>query len=164
MIPSPRGKQRSAFTLLEVVLALAILGLALATLGAAVRLSHENALRAAREAEALGIAQSVLAELESGARPLTSAENVPWQSSPDQPNPAELDRWVTSVTPGSGPLQGLVVVRVGVTLEAGSVPPLVRVEVAKWMPDPSVASEADAASTAGASSSTAGFSGPGTGS
>jgi prepilin-type N-terminal cleavage/methylation domain-containing protein len=170
-----REPQRAAgFTLLEVILALAVLGLALATLGAAVRMSHDNADRAAREAEALRIAQSVLAELEAGIRPLTAAENVPWQTADSAATAPTRDAWVTSVALGAGPLEGLVAVRVGVNLAAGATPPRVRVEVTKWMPDPSLVVEepsdqqsgdaAGGSSAAGAGSSGSGSSSQGAGS
>jgi hypothetical protein len=109
-----------------------------------------------RESEALRIAQSVLAELEAGVRPFASAENVPWQSAATPADAAERDRWMTSVLLGSGPLDGLASVRVVVALEPPATQPLVKVELAKWMPDPSVSQETDSTSSQNAASSSTG--------
>ena len=61
------------FSLLEIVLALAILAGALAALGEVMRLGDQNAEAAGDETQAELLAESVMSELVVGARPL---ENV----------------------------------------------------------------------------------------
>jgi prepilin-type N-terminal cleavage/methylation domain-containing protein len=66
------------FTLLEVILALAILAGSLAALGSVARISFENAERAAIEAEAELVASTVFEQLESGQISLTAVEDAAW--------------------------------------------------------------------------------------
>ncbi len=65
-----------AFSLLEVVLALAILAGALAALGEVMRLGDENATAAAAEAQAEMLAESVMSEILVGARALESVNGA----------------------------------------------------------------------------------------
>lgn len=132
-----RRRAPSAFTLLEVILALAILGFALATLGQAVGRSHENASRVAQESELMLIASSVMDEVLSGVRALTA---VSGEALPD-PDDAQQSRALIDVELGVGPLEGLVAVRVvarppesaDTNSMAGAV------ELVRWMVDPSLA-------------------------
>lgn len=80
----------SAFTLLEVILALAILGVAMGVLVEVSRLTLRNARTAVLETEATLIAESVLAELESGASPLDNLQGE-WMDDSPQAGPAEWE-------------------------------------------------------------------------
>ncbi|MEQ8848732.1 prepilin-type N-terminal cleavage/methylation domain-containing protein [Botrimarina sp.] len=129
--PAGRG-----FTLLEVILALAILGLALATLGHAVGRSHENARRVADESELTQIAASVVDEVAAGVRALTPAAGLPIA---DPDDPAAPPRAVVSIAIETTPFQGLQAVRVRASTPEGNAADLLdSVELVRWMLDPSL--------------------------
>lgn len=133
------GLSRDGFTLLEVILALAILGLALATLGQATSRSHDNARRAAEESELALYAESVLDEIQCGLRELAAVDREPIADADDPSAPPVA---VVSVGIENGPLDGLLVVRVRVDPAepiAGSAAGLDAVELVQWMVDPSLA-------------------------
>ncbi|QDT68715.1 hypothetical protein MalM25_16390 [Planctomycetes bacterium MalM25] len=127
-----------AFTLLEVILALAILGFALATLGQASGRSHGNARRAADESELAVHAESVLDELLCGLRELAAIDREPIADAEDPSAPPVA---VVSIGIENGPLDGLLVVRVRVDPAesvAGSASALDAVELVQWIVDPSL--------------------------
>src|SRR5262245_24801336 len=97
----------AAFSLLEVVLALAIFAGALAALGEVMRLGDENALSAADEAQAEMLAESVMSEILVGARALGSVSGavLPLQDDP---------QWTVSIAVEPTEYQELVSVRVSV--------------------------------------------------
>lgn len=142
-----RGGSKSAgtgFTLLEVILALAILGLAMATLGHAVRMSHQQAERGALETEATMVAESVLAELLSGLRPLTAVTGEPYSDVALPNQPVQTPKWKVSIEVGAGPIDGMIQVKVLVTPAEELLAGLAPVEIVRWAPDPSLAEEASA--------------------
>src|SRR5690606_21272705 len=67
----------AGFTLLEVILAIAVLAIALTTIGEVVRMAYQSADAAAVESEAQMLAESILGELSSGIRPAQSVQNAP---------------------------------------------------------------------------------------
>ncbi len=81
VLQTPDSRLRTGFTLLEVILALAILAGSLAALGSVARISFENAERAAIEAEAELVASTVFEQLESGQISLTAVEDAAWSDS-----------------------------------------------------------------------------------
>lgn len=85
----------AAFTLLEVILALAILGGSVAVLGEIMSLADERGARAAAEAKAQMHAQSVMDQLLSGALELADVQQEPMTTTDDV-------RWLYSVTLLSG--------------------------------------------------------------
>ena len=137
----------NGFTLLEVILALAILGVAMATLGHAVHMSHQQAERATMESDATLVAETVLAELLSGIRPLASVERELFgQASQDTQNgtamtQAAWSQWYVSVNVQSGPLDGMVTVKIVVEPSDQFDSGLAPVEIVRWAPDPDVATE-----------------------
>ncbi len=127
-----------AFTLLEVILALAILGLALSTLGQATSRSHGNARRAADESELAIHAETVLDELLCGLRELEAKHGEPVADADDPSAPPVA---IVSVGIENGPLDGLLVVRVRVEPAeplAGDAAALDAVELVQWIVDPSL--------------------------
>lgn len=136
-------KTRKGFTLLEVILALAILGLALATLGQATGRSHGNARHAADESELAFVAGSVLDELLTGLRPLQAVDGEAIADPTDATRPA-----IALITVGieSGPLDGLLVLRVRAKPNIEGAGTLETVELVRWMVDPALA---ESSSTAG---------------
>lgn len=134
-----------AFTLLEVILALAILGLALATLGQAVGRSHESARRAADETELTLIASSVLEEILAQARPLQAIDR---EAVADPRDPTSPPVALVSAVIENGPLDGLLVLRVEARPNDPSAGPLETVTLTRWLVDPSL--EQGATATGGA--------------
>ncbi|MEM9353464.1 MAG: type II secretion system protein [Planctomycetota bacterium] len=97
--PYPVQPPRSAFTLLEVILALAILAGSVAVLGEVMRLAGDSSRRAIAETRAQLIASTVFAQLRSGARELVDAVDEPFE--------AEYPvGWLVSVT--VTPIEGTV--------------------------------------------------------
>lgn len=127
-----------AFTLLEVILAMAILGLALATLGQAVGRSHESARRAADETELAMIASSVLEEILSEARPLQAIDR---EAIADPRDPSSPPVALVSALIENGPLDGLLALRVEARPNDPTAGPLQTVTLTRWLVDPSLESE-----------------------
>ena len=120
---------RSGFSLLEVVLALAILAGALAALGEVMRLGDENAAAAADEAQAEMLAESVMAEILVGARPLTSVNGA---ALPLADDPA----WVVSVTVQPTEYVELVAVSVRVAQQLPPAQEPAYCDLVRWVPNP----------------------------
>jgi prepilin-type N-terminal cleavage/methylation domain-containing protein len=154
-VPRPRRHPR-AFTLLEVILALAILGLALATLGAAVGRSHQNARRAADQAELCFAAASLLDEVIVGARPLTAIDSEPVADALDPTAPPVA---LVSLRIENGPLNGVLVLYASARPDDPAAGPLETVDLVRWVVDPALTESASSA----ASSSTAASGSTGTG-
>ena len=137
---------RRGFTLLEVILALAVLGLALATFGQAVGWSHDNARRAARQTDLAIVAASVMDELLAGVRELTAVDRAPYEdASGGLGTPAAV-----TIAVEAGPVDGLLAVRVRAEPRETVTAPGDAVELTRWFVDPSLTSDADAAAEQGA--------------
>jgi type II secretion system protein I len=72
-----RNPQSKGFTLLEVILAIAVLAIALTTIGEVARMGYKSADSAATESEAQILAESIMGELASGIRPAQAVQNAP---------------------------------------------------------------------------------------
>lgn len=138
----PRPHRR-AFTLLEVILALAILGVALATLGQAVGRSHQNARRAADQAELCFAAASLLDEVLVGARPLTAIEGEPVADPLDPTAPALV---LVSLRIENGPLDGVLVLYASAKPNDPAAGALDTVELVRWVVDPALEESAASSS------------------
>lgn len=116
----------AAFTLLEVILALAILGGSVAVLGEIMSLADERGARAAAEAKAQMHAQSVMDQLLSGALELADAQQEPIPASDNV-------RWLYSVTLLSGEVPEVqqVMVTVEQDLEAKFQP--AKFQLVRWV-------------------------------
>ena len=142
-----RRKGRAGFSLLEVILALAILAGAIAVLGEASR----QALRNAEVARDLGKAQllceSKLAEITSG---LVVAEPVA-RAAFDTTTTASLDptepAWLYSIETATVDEEGLIAVRVTVTRDLPAVQRPVQFSLVRWIPDPSATSSQSSGQT-----------------
>jgi prepilin-type N-terminal cleavage/methylation domain-containing protein len=139
-----------AFTLLEVILAIAILGVSMAWIGEVVSRSFNNAASAADSLESRIVAQSVLDQLKCGALEITNA-------GPMQMSSAEaLGDWMVQIIVEPTTVQELVQVRVlvGTTLEPGERPAC---ELVRWYQNPEFAeaAAAEAANAAAAASDAA---------
>lgn len=156
-----KHSQRRAFTLLEVILALAILGVALATLGAAVGRSHQNARRAADQAELCFAAASLLDEVIVGARPLTAIDSEPVADALDPTAPPVA---LVSLRIENGPLDGVLVLYASARPDDPAAGPLETVDLVRWIVDPSLTGTASTSSAASSSTGATGSTGTANGS
>ena len=127
---------RSAFTLLEVILALVILGAALAIFGEVMQLANQNAADAQAETQAQLLATSLLDEILAGSI----------DDSPANRQPLEVDddvKWVYSVSTGTATVDGVypLVVEVEQDVEAKFNP--VKFRIVRWLSSTPEGSEAD---------------------
>lgn len=142
-----RTGRRQAFTLLEVVLALAILAVSLAALGEVLRLASDNSTHARDVTQAQLIAATKLSELTSGATQLAPVDNAAVEDVIADPP------WRYSVEIGEAPEIGLVPVRVTVRQDMPQNQRPATYFIVRWMPDPTVlTSSASTSSTGGTSS------------
>jgi type II secretion system protein I len=117
------------FSLLEVLLALAILAGALAALGEVMRLGDQNAALARDESEAEMLANSVVSELLSGSRQVQSVTSATFDMMAD---PA----WTYSITVDNTDYNELVSVRVSVSQQLAAERHPAHCELVRWMPNP----------------------------
>jgi prepilin-type N-terminal cleavage/methylation domain-containing protein len=127
---------RSAFTLLEVILALVILGAALAIFGEVMQLANQNSADAQAETQAQLLATSLLDEILAGSI----------DDSPANRQPLEVDddvKWVYSVSTGTATVDGVypLVVEVEQDVEAKFNP--VKFRLVRWLSSTPEGSEAD---------------------
>ena len=127
-----RCRATRGFTLLEVILALAILAGAVAVVGEAVRLGRRNAEAARLLTTAQLLAASTMAEVSTGVVAAESVQDEPFESAPD---------WQYSIdVQALADLEGLVEVTVTVTPTHGGSQSI-EFSLTRWMVDPAI--EAD---------------------
>jgi type II secretion system protein I len=134
------------FSLLEVVLALAILAGAFAALGEVIRLANRNAEQARDETQAELLADSVMAELMSGAR-LLGNETAAFDLAAEPP-------WVYSIVVEPTEYVELVAVRVRVTQDTTPELGPASCDLIRWLPNPDYLSAAGSETTSSTASST----------
>jgi type II secretion system protein I len=117
----------AGFSLLEIVLALAILAGSLAALGEVMRLSDMNAAKARDETQAELLADSVMSEIISGARTLDNVNNATFDSSDEPP-------WNYSIEVNSTDYQELLSVRVSVMQQLAPELQPSRCDLVRWLP------------------------------
>jgi type II secretion system protein I len=128
VVRSKRAGNARAFSLLEVVLALAILAGALAALGEVMRLGDQNAAAAADESQALMFAESVMAELIVGARPIGNVSG----ELPSEDDPP----WAFTIEIQPTEFQELIAARVSVTQQLAPELQPARCDLVRWLPNP----------------------------
>ena len=139
----------SGFSLLEIILALAILAGSLAALGEVMRLADQNSALARDETQAQIIAASVMDELVAGARLLEPLNRVPLDYETDPP-------WLCSIAIEQTGYVELVAVRILVEQQADARLQPPRFELVRWLPNPDYVP----AETSTSSSSSSGLGGP----
>lgn len=149
---------RRGLSLLEVILAIAILGMSMVTLAELVRIGS----RSAREARELTVAQLLceakLSEVAMGLVPAQAATQQPCETDPN---------WVFSIDVQPANETGLMIVMVRVSEAQPSAPRPLEFTLTRWMVDPNLDLAALSASTSTDGSSTnssSGTSSSGTGS
>lgn len=126
MTPRP-----AAFTLLEVVLAIGVLGVALAVLAEVSRLSLVSATGAVGESQASLVAESVFAQMLAGVTAVADASQVAWQ----QPDGSVAWRYSVAVDSTNRSEMLAVRVRVEEVVPEGSKP--VTFTLSRWIRSPS---------------------------
>lgn len=134
---------RQAFTLLEVILALVILGAAMAIFGEVMQLANQNAIDSQAETQAQLLASSVMDEILAGVIDDSPANRQPLETEGDV-------RWIYSVSSGTATVTGVypVIVEVEQDLEARYKP--VKFRLVRWFattPEGDEAEEESAASS-----------------
>ena len=124
----------AAFTLLEIVLALAILAGALAALGEVLSLARQNARVTQEETVGSLLAASVMAELVAGTRESTEVDHaqLPIETQPP---------WLHTVEVQATNFDGLLLVRVTVEQDMPEEQRPVSVTLARWVLDPEFVAE-----------------------
>jgi type II secretion system protein I len=125
---------RDGFSLLELILALAILSGAMAILGEAYRSGMRFAQYTRDVTQAQILCESKLAEIAAGLTPAESQDSVPCETAEE----GVESEWVYSVEVGTLDESGLIQVQVTVTklVRAGKRP--VEFPLTRWMVDPSI--------------------------
>ncbi|MEM8943944.1 MAG: prepilin-type N-terminal cleavage/methylation domain-containing protein [Planctomycetota bacterium] len=116
---------RRGFTLLEVILALAILAGAVAVLGEVMSIAGRNAADAQAEAEAQSLAASIIDEMLAGYAPMTQQTRQPLESAAAVP-------WVYSVTLADTSILGLSSIEVLVEQDVEQQFRPVKFKLVRW--------------------------------
>lgn len=125
-----------AFTLLEVILALAILAGSIAVLGEVMSVASRSAADAQAESEAQLLASSVMDEMLSGYVPLTQQTRQPVESSSSIP-------WVCSVTLAETSFVGLTSVEVLIEQDVEKQFRPVKYRLVRWFVEDTSADETE---------------------
>jgi prepilin-type N-terminal cleavage/methylation domain-containing protein len=129
-------RHRSAFTLLEVILSLAILAGAVAVLGEIMRAAGRSASDAQAETRAQLLASSLMDEMVTGVRQPTEQSRVGLESDDSVP-------WVYSVTFGVLDIEDLMSVELIVEQDLEEKFNPVRYRLIRWLPSITEAAEED---------------------
>ncbi|HEX2477084.1 MAG TPA: prepilin-type N-terminal cleavage/methylation domain-containing protein [Lacipirellulaceae bacterium] len=123
------SRPHRGFTLLEIILALAILAGSLAALGEVMRLADQNATSTRDETQAQILASSVMDELIAGVIPLAAINQSRAAVDSDPP-------WVYSIALEQTGYAELIGVRVLVEQQADPRLQPARFELVRWLPNP----------------------------
>jgi prepilin-type N-terminal cleavage/methylation domain-containing protein len=157
--------KKDGFSLLEVILALAILGGAMAVLGEASRMALMNAKAAKDIAHAQLLCESKLAEIMIGIITPDPVERVPFDETTTDSIDLSEPAWVYSIENEQTDELGLICVRVLVTRDLPLEQHPVQFSLVRWMPDPNyvastqTGSNSQQSGSSGTSSTTSGGSG-----
>ncbi|MGQ9503441.1 MAG: type IV pilus modification PilV family protein [Thermogutta sp.] len=124
----------SGFTLLEVILAIAILLSSLAAIGQLVYNAYQNALRVKNLTRAQLICESILAELNAGSIFLETIADAPVEDIDDTVEPG----WLYSIDVAQLDTSGLLSVQVTVSQDPSLVARPVQFTLTQWMIDPTM--------------------------
>ncbi len=128
--------KRAGFSLLEVVLALAIIAGSLAVLGEASRLALRNATIARDTARAQLLCESKMTEIVTGETSPDPVDAMPFdEMTTDSLDPSE-PAWLYSIEQEPLDNEGLIAVRVTVGRDLPEAQHPVRFSLVRWMADP----------------------------
>ena len=122
----------SGFTLLEVILALAILGGAVGVIASAAWSGLENARMTRELVQAELLAESMMAELLAEVRPLETTSDASFEEDEGVEDP---DQWLYSIDVAAAAVDGMLEVRVTVRA-AADAPRKVEYSLVRWILDP----------------------------
>jgi general secretion pathway protein I len=134
------GCHRRAFTLYEVVLAIAILLGAMVVMSKLIATGSRASIRAQLQTQAMLLCQSKLSEVIAGIEPLASVQGVPFDSS--------ASGWIWSLEVAPGPREYLLELHVHVELPGEGTLPLAKTSLVRWLRDPQIFEAADETATA----------------
>ncbi len=140
-----RPCDRDGFTLFEVILAMAILGGAVAVIAQAAWSGLENARMTKELVQAELLAESVLGELVSGIRPLDSIQESPFEEDEGLEDP---DQWLYSVEINPAAVAGMLEARVNVRANTDQ-PRKVDFTLVRWILDTDALASEEEASASG---------------
>lgn len=153
-----KHEKPAGFTLLEIILALAILAGSLAALGEVMRLADQTASLTEGESQAQIYAASIMDELLSGARQVETVSQATLNEDTDVP-------WVYSIETDKTNLDQLISVRVSVEQKLDARLQPARFDLTRFMPNPDYTPpDASQSGTSSSSSSTSSTSSSTTGS
>ena len=132
--------RKAGFSLLEVILALAILAGSIAVLGELSRLALKNAEVARDLAHAQLLCESKLAEITIGITAAQTVSNTAFDATTTASiNPGE-PAWMYSIETQTTDEEGLISVRVTVTRNLPAEKHPVTFSLVRWLPDPNATS------------------------
>jgi len=135
--------KKAGFSLLEVILALAIAAGSIAVLGEASRLALRNAEVARDLARAQLLCESKLAEVVTGIIAAEAVSNVAFDATTTASIDPNEPAWLYSIETQPTDEDGLISVRVTVTRDLPAAKYPVRFSLVRWMPDPNATSSTD---------------------
>lgn len=125
--------RRKGFSLLEVILAMAILAMSTGIISQIIRTASNSALTAQRQMEAFLVAEGKLAELAAAAYPLQSTG---WQAEMESPSYSNV--WYWRLTVDTNTVPSIFVATVDVTDATGTAADTVVASLSRWFPDPAL--------------------------
>jgi type II secretion system protein I len=131
---APKG-----FSLLEVILALAILGGSIAVLGEAASIAMRNAEFTRDVARAQLLCESKLSEIVAGITPAQSVQRAEFTIAAGAGEPA----WLYSIETASLSEEGLMSVRITVTRDPPAAKHPVQFSLVRWIADPNTVQSAN---------------------
>ena len=123
---APHKITRDGLSLLEVILAITILGLSMVTIGEIIRIGARSAAVARHDATAQILCDSSVAEIRCGSLPLENVSKAPI---------ASAQSWLYSVTIKPAQLNGLLAIEVIVEQDDTVTQPI-SFSITRYMPDP----------------------------
>lgn len=126
---------KSGFSLLEVILALTLLGGAVVVLGQVCRLAMQNASATRDLGRAQMLCESKMAEVVSGITPPSSVGETPFDTS-TEPELVDDPRWVYAIDQVQTDEEGLISVKVTVKRDLPEAQHPISFSLVRWMLDP----------------------------
>jgi prepilin-type N-terminal cleavage/methylation domain-containing protein len=164
--PGSIGYCRRGLSLMEVVLALAILAVASAYLAQSMHMAVENALRSERRTQAEVIAESVMNQIVAGILPTSSVPWTPYSNPNAMGSPLTMtssSQWMYSVSNVETEVQGMIGLQVAVMEALEGRAQVADFYINRWIIDPNLGldtppTEEETAETGTGSASTSGTS------
>ena len=128
-----RSRHRAAFTLMEVIIALGVLGMSMAAIGTLVQIGGQNALQARLLTTAQFLAESKLSEVKAGILSPTATGPIPF------PTTETMEPFQYTIRSQAIDSQGMLLsveILVEYIQEDGSLP--LQHSITTWMIDPAV--------------------------